>query len=55
MEGAAIAHIAHLHGVPVGEVRAISNLVTNRDTNTWQLKEAAAAAQEALLSWIAHR
>ena len=55
MEGAAIAHVAHLHGVPVGEVRAISNIVTNRDTKTWKLQEAAAAAQEALLSWIAHR
>jgi futalosine hydrolase len=55
MEGAAIAHVAHLHGVAVGEVRGISNLVTNRDTTTWRLKEAAAAAQEALLSWIAHR
>jgi futalosine hydrolase len=55
MEGAAIAHVAHLHGVPVGEVRAISNLVTNRDTTTWRLKEAAAAAQEAVLEWIAQR
>ena len=55
MEGAAIAHVAHLHGVPVGEVRGISNIVTNRDTTTWRLKEAAAAAQEAVLSWIAHR
>lgn len=55
MEGAAIAHVAHLHGVPVGEVRGISNIVTNRDTTTWHLKEAAAAAQEAVLSWIARR
>ena len=55
MEGAAIAHVAHLHGVDVGEVRGISNIVTNRDTATWRLKEAAAAAQEALLAWIAHR
>ena len=55
MEGAAIAHVAHLHGVPVGEVRGISNLVTNRDTTTWRLKQAAAAAQEAVLSWIAQR
>jgi futalosine hydrolase len=55
MEGAAIAHVAHLHGVPVGEVRGISNLVTNRDTKTWQLKEAAAAAQEVVLSWIGRR
>ena len=52
MEGAAIAHVAYLHGVPVGEVRGISNIVTNRDTTTWRLKEASAAAQEAILSWI---
>ena len=55
MEGAAIAHIAHLHGLPVGEVRGISNIVTNRDTTAWRLKEAAAAAQEAVLSWIPRR
>ena len=55
MEGAAIAHVAHLHGVPVGEVRGISNIVTNRDTSTWRLNEAAAAAQEAVLSWIPRR
>ena len=55
MEGAAIAHVAHLHGIPVGEVRGISNIVTNRDVATWRLEEAAAAAQEALLAWIASR
>ena len=55
MEGAAVAHVAHLHGVPVGEVRGISNIVTDRDTHSWRLKEAAAAAQEAVLSWIARR
>ena len=55
MEGAAVAHVAHLHGVPVGEVRGVSNIVTNRDTTTWRLREAADAAQEAVLSWILHR
>ena len=54
MEGAAIAHVAHLHAVPVGEVRGISNMVTNRDIATWELNDAARAAQEAVLSWIAH-
>ena len=53
MEGAAVAHVARLHGVPVGEVRGISNLVTNRDSKSWRLKEASAAAQTALLEWIA--
>lgn len=52
MEGAAIAHVAHLHGIAVGEVRGISNLVTNRDVKSWRLKEAATAAQEALISWL---
>jgi futalosine hydrolase len=55
MEGAAVAHVALLHRVPVGEVRGISNIVTDRDTSSWRLKEAAAAAQEAVLSWIARR
>lgn len=52
MEGAAVAHVAHLHGVPVGEIRGISNMVTNRDTKSWRLKESATAAQEAAIAWI---
>jgi futalosine hydrolase len=55
MEGAAVAHVACLHGIPVGEVRGVSNLVTNRDTTAWRLRDAAVAAQEALLAWIAQR
>ena len=55
MEGAAVAHVAHLHGIPVGEVRGISNMVTNRDTGAWRLKEAALAAQEALVTWMSRR
>ena len=52
MEGAAVAHVAHLHRVPVGEIRGVSNMVVDRDTSKWQLKDAAAAAQEVLLDWI---
>jgi len=55
MEGAAVAHVACLHGIPVGEVRGISNRVTDRDTSGWRLKEAALAAQEALLAWMTRR
>ncbi|MDP2321252.1 MAG: futalosine hydrolase [Acidobacteriota bacterium] len=55
MEGAAVAHVAALHGIPVGELRGISNLVTDRDTGAWRIKDAASAAQEALLTWIARR
>jgi futalosine hydrolase len=52
MEGAAVAHVACLHGVPAGEVRGISNIVTNRDTKSWRLKDAALAAQDSVIAWL---
>jgi len=52
MEGAAVAHVAHLHRIRVGEVRGISNIVTNRDTKSWRLKDASVAAQEAVITWL---
>jgi len=52
MEGAAIAHVAYLHGIPVGEIRGISNMVGRRDRGNWRVSEAADAAQNALLSWL---
>jgi len=52
MEGAAIVHVALKHGVPVGEVRAVSNPVGERDRKAWKIKDAAARAQQALLEWI---
>ncbi len=55
MEGAAVAHVAYLHGVPVGEVRGISNRVGVRDPGAWRMKDAARAAQEALLAWMSRR
>jgi len=55
MEGAAVTHVAHLHGVPVGEVRGISNTVTDRDPSSWRLHDAARASQEAVLSWLKER
>lgn len=55
MEGAAVAHVAAIHGIPAGEIRGISNMVTDRDTKAWRVKEAATAAQEALLSWLAQQ
>ena len=55
MEGAAVAHVAALHGIPVGEVRGISNMVGNRNPAAWRLKEAAAAAQQAVITWIETR
>jgi futalosine hydrolase len=52
MEGAAIAHVAAIYGIPCGEVRGISNLVGKRDRAAWRLKEAVAAAQEAFLAGL---
>jgi futalosine hydrolase len=49
MEGAAIAHVARLYGIPAGEIRGISNPVGNRDRAAWRVRDAANAAQEALL------
>lgn len=52
MEGAAIVQVARRMGVPVGELRGISNLAGDRDRDAWRLREAAEAAQRALLEWI---
>lgn len=52
MEGAALVHVATLMGVPIGEVRGISNAVGRRDRASWRLHEAAAAARQAVTAWI---
>ena len=52
MEGAAVAHVAHLHRIPVGEVRGVSNIVGNRDKSSWRIKDAAEGAQLALVDWF---
>jgi len=49
MEGAAAAHVAELHGVPWLEVRAISNIVEDRDLKKWDIPLAAEAAQKAVI------
>lgn len=49
MEGAAAAHVCALYGVPFLEVRAISNLVVDRDRGSWRVEEAAALAGRAAL------
>lgn len=48
MEGAALAHVAAIYGVPFLELRAVSNLVEDRDLARWRIPEAAAAAQAAV-------
>jgi len=48
MEGAAVAHVAVMHGVPWLEVRGISNIVEDRDLKKWDIPKAAGAAQQAV-------
>ena len=40
MEGYGVAFAAHDRGLPVLEIRAISNMVGPRDRSTWRIKEA---------------
>lgn len=45
MEGAGVAHAAALSGLPVLEVRGVSNLVGPRERASWRIGEALAAAR----------
>jgi futalosine hydrolase len=48
MEGAAVAQVAELHGLPWLEVRGISNIVEDRDLKKWDILTAAEAVQMAV-------
>ena len=48
MEGAAVAHICTCYGVPLLEMRGISNIVDNRDRAKWDIRLAAENCQHAL-------
>lgn len=52
MEGAAIAHICTLYGIPMIEMRGISNIVEDRDRSTWNIKLAAENCQKAALELL---
>lgn len=53
MEGAALAHVCALYGVPFLELRAVSNRVEDRDLATWRIRDAADAAQRAVRALVA--
>lgn len=54
MEGAAVAQVALMYGVPLLEVRGISNLVEDRDLSRWNLKLAVKNVQNFLHDWLRH-
>lgn len=52
MEGAALAQVTLIYGVPLLEVRGISNLVEDRDLARWDLKRAVGEVQRFLSSFL---
>lgn len=53
MEGAAVAHICARYGVPVLELRGISNIAGDRDMSRWNKKSAAENCQKAVIGSMA--
>jgi futalosine hydrolase len=54
MEGAAVAQLCILYGIPFLEIRGISNLVKQRNKKEWKLSAAAQVSQEAAMEIIMH-
>ncbi|MBU5635709.1 futalosine hydrolase [Geomonas sp. Red69] len=52
MEGAAVAQVAFMYGVPCLEVRGISNMVEDRDLSRWDLKRAVGEVQRFLAVYL---
>ncbi|MEK7864753.1 MAG: futalosine hydrolase [Nitrospirota bacterium] len=48
MEGAAVAHVCAMYGIPMLEIRGISNIVEDRDRSKWDIKTAAENCQKAV-------
>jgi futalosine hydrolase len=52
MEGAAIAHICRIYGIPFVEIRGISNTVEDRNMKKWDIELAAENCQKAVLHFL---
>jgi futalosine hydrolase len=52
MEGASVAHICTLYGVPLVEVRGISNIVEDRNRGKWNIRLAAENCQKAVIELL---
>ncbi len=54
MEGAAVAHVCKLYGVPCIEVRGISNIVEERDLSKWDVPLASRNCQKVVTGFLDH-
>lgn len=52
MEGAAVAHICAAYGLPLIEIRGISNIVEDRDKGKWDLRLAADNCQKVVMELL---
>lgn len=52
LEGAAVAHICRIYGVPFVEIRGISNIVEDRNMKKWEIKTASENCQKAVLHFL---
>jgi len=52
MEGAAVAHVCAMYGIPMLEIRGISNIVEDRDRSKWDIKRAAENCQRTVLAFL---
>ncbi|MBU4319798.1 MAG: hypothetical protein KJ739_01735, partial [Nitrospinae bacterium] len=55
MEGAAVAHVCAMYGIPMLEIRGISNIVEDRDRSKWDVKTAAENCQKTVLTFLLSR
>jgi len=54
MEGAAIAHVCTLYDIPLLEIRAISNMIEDRQLSHWNRTVAVQNSQSAILEVVKH-
>jgi futalosine hydrolase len=52
MEGAAFHYIALMEKIPYIQLRAVSNMVGERDKSKWKMKEAINALNEQLITMV---
>jgi len=52
MEGAAVAHVCAMYGIPMLEIKGISNIVEDRDKKRWDIKTAAENCQRVIIEFL---